>query len=270
MRMLIFHLDAFTTRAFAGNPAAVMLMESFPDDDLLQRIAAENNLSETAFLVKEDNDYRLRWFTPTVEVPLCGHELGHFLAARTCRVPVTGVGFGWGPKLLAFRFRKVDYQLRALPIGAYVRMDMSTLQKRPLLQQLFVLLAGIAVNFILSGIAWGTFFGTLNLVLAIGNLFPLYQQDGWKSGMQHFNLNLQYQFLSEFVFELGYVGTAGTKLLQFRDLNQPIFVPGTDQAGNPLSTPANKELRRPYAGYSTIAQSVTNGRSNYHEIKRSE
>jgi hypothetical protein len=49
-------------------------------------------------------------------------------------------------------------------------MDMSTLQKRPLLQQLFVLLAGIAVNFILSGIAWGTLFGTLNLVLAIGNL----------------------------------------------------------------------------------------------------
>jgi len=62
-------------------------------------------------------------------------------------------------------------------------MDMSTLQKRSLSQQLFVLLAGVAVNFFLSGIAWGTFFGTLNLVLAIGNLFPLYQQDGWKSGM---------------------------------------------------------------------------------------
>jgi PhzF family phenazine biosynthesis protein len=73
MRVPIFHLDAFTTRAFAGNPAAVMLMERFPDHDLLQRIAAENNLSETAFLVKEDKDYRLRWFTPTVEVPLCGH-----------------------------------------------------------------------------------------------------------------------------------------------------------------------------------------------------
>ena len=73
MRVPIFHLDAFTTRAFAGNPAAVMIMERFPDDDLLQRIAAENNLSETAFLVKEDKDYRLRWFTPTVEVPLCGH-----------------------------------------------------------------------------------------------------------------------------------------------------------------------------------------------------
>jgi len=111
------------------------------------------------------------------------HELGHFLAAGACRVPVTGAGFGWGPKLLAFRYRKVDYQLRAFPIGAFIRMDMSTLQKRSLSQQLFVLLAGVAVNFFLSGIAWGTFFGTLNLVLAIGNLFPLYQQDGWKSGM---------------------------------------------------------------------------------------
>ena len=73
MRVPIFHLDAFTHDTFAGNPAAVMLMGNFPDDDLLQQIAAENNLSETAFLVKEDNDYRLRWFTPTVEVPLCGH-----------------------------------------------------------------------------------------------------------------------------------------------------------------------------------------------------
>lgn len=85
--------------------------------------------------------------------------------------------------------------------------------------------------------------------------------------MQHFNLNLQYQFLTDFVFELGYVGTTGTKLLQFRDLNQPIFIPGLDQAGNPISTPANKELRRPYAGYSTIAQSVTNGQSNYHALQ---
>ena len=111
------------------------------------------------------------------------HELGHFLAARACRVPVTHAGFGWGPKLFGFRVKEVDYQLRAFPIGAYIRMDMSALQRRPLLQQLFVLLAGVAVNFILSGIAWGTFFGTINLLLAVGNLFPLYQQDGWKSGM---------------------------------------------------------------------------------------
>lgn len=111
------------------------------------------------------------------------HELGHFLAARICKVPVNGAGFGWGPRLFGLRVKGVDYQLRALPIGAYIRMDMSALQRRPLLQQLFVLLAGVTVNFILAGIAWGTFFGTINLVLAVGNLFPLYQQDGWKSGM---------------------------------------------------------------------------------------
>lgn len=122
----------------------------------------------------------------SVIVALVLHELGHFLAARACRVPVTQAGFGWGPKLFGFRFKEVDYQLHALPVGAYIRMNMSALQRRPLLQQLFVLLAGVAVNFILSGIAWGTFFGTLNLLLAVGNLFPLYQQDGWKSGMVFF------------------------------------------------------------------------------------
>jgi len=111
------------------------------------------------------------------------HELGHFLAARACRVPVTQAGFGWGPRLFNFRVKEVDYQLRALPIGAYIRMDMSALQRRSLVQQLFVLLAGVAVNFVLSALAWGTFFGALNLVLAVANLFPLYQQDGWKSGM---------------------------------------------------------------------------------------
>ena len=111
------------------------------------------------------------------------HEMGHFFAARACGVPVIQAGFGWGPKLFGLRVRKVDYQLHLLPLGAYVRMDVSTLQKRPLFQQLFVLLAGIAVNLILAAAAWGTFFGTLNLVLALANLFPFYQQDGWKSGM---------------------------------------------------------------------------------------
>ncbi len=73
MRAQIFQLDAFTTERFAGNPAAVVPLARFPDDRLLRAIAAENNLAETAFLVPEDDDYRLRWFTPSVEVPLCGH-----------------------------------------------------------------------------------------------------------------------------------------------------------------------------------------------------
>ena len=69
----IFQIDAFTTRRFAGNPAAVMPLEDFPADATLQAIAAENNLAETAFLVRDAGDYRLRWFTPATEVPLCGH-----------------------------------------------------------------------------------------------------------------------------------------------------------------------------------------------------
>ena len=74
MRAPIFQLDAFTTRRFAGNPAAVLVLERLLDDGVLQAVAAENNLAETAFLVPEGEDYRLRWFTPTVEVPLCGHS----------------------------------------------------------------------------------------------------------------------------------------------------------------------------------------------------
>lgn len=73
MRAPIYQVDAFTTRRFAGNPAAVLVLPEFPADATLLAIAAENNLAETAFLVRQDADYRLRWFTPAVEVPLCGH-----------------------------------------------------------------------------------------------------------------------------------------------------------------------------------------------------
>lgn len=80
-----FQVDAFAERPLTGNPAAVMPLERWLDDDLMQRIAAENNLSETAFTVPGDTadaDYELRWFTPTTEVDLCGHATiasGHVL-----------------------------------------------------------------------------------------------------------------------------------------------------------------------------------------------
>jgi len=73
MRARIFQVDAFTTRRFAGNPAAVLPLAEFPADEVMLAIASENNLAETAFLVKDGGDYRLRWFTPALEVPLCGH-----------------------------------------------------------------------------------------------------------------------------------------------------------------------------------------------------
>jgi len=111
------------------------------------------------------------------------HELGHYFAARFCGVRIKQAGFGWGPRLFSVRVNEVDYQLRLLPVGAYIRMDMVALQARPLLQQLFVLSAGIGMNLVLAVIAWGSLFGSLNLALAIGNLVPFYQLDGWKGGM---------------------------------------------------------------------------------------
>lgn len=73
MTVPIFQVDAFAVRLFEGNPAAVLCVETFPSDETMQNIAAENNLAETAFLAPESGEYWLRWFTPTVEVPLCGH-----------------------------------------------------------------------------------------------------------------------------------------------------------------------------------------------------
>lgn len=71
--LAIYQVDAFTQRAFAGNPAAVCPLDAWPDDALLRAIAAEMNLSETAFFVARGADYELRWFTPTLEIELCGH-----------------------------------------------------------------------------------------------------------------------------------------------------------------------------------------------------
>jgi predicted PhzF superfamily epimerase YddE/YHI9 len=73
MSLPLFIVDAFTARPFGGNPAAVCLLDGPRDDAWMQRVAAEMNLSETAFLLPEGKDYRLRWFTPQVEVDLCGH-----------------------------------------------------------------------------------------------------------------------------------------------------------------------------------------------------
>jgi len=73
MRIPYYQVNAFTAESFAGNPAGVCLLEQWLPDALLQRIAAENNLSETAFLVRKDGFYDLRWMTPTTEVDLCGH-----------------------------------------------------------------------------------------------------------------------------------------------------------------------------------------------------
>ena len=73
MQIPLYQIDAFADGKFTGNPAAVCPLDSWLPDAVMQAIAAENNLSETAFFVPEREDYRLRWFTPTTEVDLCGH-----------------------------------------------------------------------------------------------------------------------------------------------------------------------------------------------------
>src|SRR5512137_1280896 len=73
MKIPIYHLDAFTDRVFSGNPAAVCPLRDWPEDEILQAIAAENNLPETAFFVPRGDHFQIRWFTPATEVDLCGH-----------------------------------------------------------------------------------------------------------------------------------------------------------------------------------------------------
>ncbi|MCL6258175.1 PhzF family phenazine biosynthesis protein [Aquiflexum sp. TKW24L] len=73
MELKIYQVDAFSDKVFGGNPAAVVPLKEWLEDDILQKIALENNLSETAFYVKEENNIVLRWFTPGTEVDLCGH-----------------------------------------------------------------------------------------------------------------------------------------------------------------------------------------------------
>ena len=71
--MKIYQVDAFTNQPFAGNPAAVCILTEQRDEKWMQNVAKEMNLSETAFLYKQEDGYNLRWFTPAVEVDLCGH-----------------------------------------------------------------------------------------------------------------------------------------------------------------------------------------------------
>ncbi len=85
MKLPLFQIDAFTDSVFAGNPAAVCPLEAWLSDGQMQAVAAENNLSETAFFVPKGEGFGLRWFTPTCEVDLCGHATlatGHLLLNR--------------------------------------------------------------------------------------------------------------------------------------------------------------------------------------------
>ncbi|MEM9303227.1 MAG: PhzF family phenazine biosynthesis protein [Pseudomonadota bacterium] len=115
MKIPFYQVDSFSDRPFHGNPAAVCVLDDWLDDELLAAIAAENNLSETAFLVREDEGWRIRWYTPAVEVNLCGHAT---LAAA--HVAFSELGVADVP--LTFASRSGPLSITPLGSGRY-RMD---------------------------------------------------------------------------------------------------------------------------------------------------
>jgi len=121
--MKYFVVDAFTDELFKGNQAGVCLIDQWPDDELMQKIAFENNLSETAFVVKGDGHYNLRWFTPAVEVDLCGHAT---LAAAY-------VVFNFVEKNAAeLRFETKSGLLTVKKTGALYEMDFPSRKPTPI------------------------------------------------------------------------------------------------------------------------------------------
>lgn len=121
-----FQVDAFAQRPLTGNPAAVMPLERWLDDDLMQAIAAENNLSETAFTVPADGDaadFELRWFTPTTEVELCGHAT---LAAGHVLMTGDDVRFSTQSGVLVVRRRddSLELDLPAAPLSEVEEPDL--------------------------------------------------------------------------------------------------------------------------------------------------
>jgi membrane-associated protease RseP (regulator of RpoE activity) len=111
------------------------------------------------------------------------HELGHLLAARSCNVSASEVGLGMGPRLAGFRFGNISFSLRAIPIGSFVMLDGAALKEKSVKAQLLVHLGGVMFNLVAGIFTYGTTFGWLNLLLAAGNILPLYQHDGWKCGV---------------------------------------------------------------------------------------
>jgi membrane-associated protease RseP (regulator of RpoE activity) len=111
------------------------------------------------------------------------HELGHLFAARRCNVPASELAIGFGPRVCGFTVDSVRFNLRAIPLGSFVRLDGTALRSRSVGAQLCVHLGGIVFNLIAGFAAFGTVFGWLNLLVAAGNILPIYQHDGWKCGL---------------------------------------------------------------------------------------
>lgn len=116
-------------------------------------------------------------------VAMLVHELGHLVAARLCHVPASELGLGLGRKLATVRVGSINVSFGLVPAGSYVKLDGTVLKQRSIGAQLFVHLGGVIFNLIAGLLTWGTTVSWLNLLLAAGNILPLYQHDGWKCGV---------------------------------------------------------------------------------------
>lgn len=121
MELAIYQVDAFAERVFEGNPAAVVPLESWLDDDVLAAIANENNLSETAFLVPDGERYQLRWFTPEAEVDLCGH-------ATLASAHVLFEHLGYTGEEIVFDSRSGELRVARVDIG--LELDFPAVRQR--------------------------------------------------------------------------------------------------------------------------------------------
>ena len=123
MDLPLYQVDAFSDRVFAGNPAAVVLLGAWPGDDVLRAVAAENNLSETAFLLRTGDAFEIRWFTPVAEVALCGH-------ATLASAFVVFHFLDWKAPVVRFRTRRSG-ELSVAKRGDLLEMDFPSRPPRP-------------------------------------------------------------------------------------------------------------------------------------------
>jgi len=136
------------------------------------------------------------------------HELGHLCAARYTGVDCTELGLGLGPKLFSIRFGNIRFSLRVIPLGSFVRLDGTALKTSSTRHQLYVHLGGIVFNVVFGLATYGTMFSWINLLIAGGNLLPLYQHDGWKCGVVVLRTLLQRRYKPAewaFTFSGGFV-----------------------------------------------------------------
>jgi len=115
MEIPLYHVDAFTSQRFGGNPAAVCILTEAAEESWMQAVAAEMNLAETAFLFRENDGFRLRWFTPAVEVELCGH------ATLASAHILWEAGYLWKEEIA--RFYTLSGLLTAQMIEGWIELD---------------------------------------------------------------------------------------------------------------------------------------------------